>query len=81
MEKPEGLSEDELALAAGLVEMMAERAGQLPPDWTASVTRQGEPIYLFDPSLFRSRRMAEEGGPEPLRRRGIYAMPNFLTWA
>lgn len=37
----------ELAVAAGLAEMLAARAGQAPPTWTTFVPAAPEPVYLL----------------------------------
>lgn len=77
-----GLDATELALAAGLVEMMCnrERWGT-PPAWTAAVPPAPRKIFLVsaafnEPEL---RVLCERNGPEPLRRRGLLAPPDFLT--
>jgi hypothetical protein len=71
------------AIAAGIVELLAERTGQRPPAWTARVPPSPEPILLVRAAatMPRLRRACEENGPEPLRRRGILAPPEFLTAA
>lgn len=81
--RPEGLSATELALAAGLAELMAERLGQRPPGWSASVDGAPEVIFLVQAAetMPRLRRLCEKEGPLPLRRRGLLAPPEFLTVA
>ncbi len=81
--QPEGLGPKELAVAAGVAELLAGRAGQQNPPWTARVGAGPEPILLVRAASFlpRLRRLCEEEGPEPLRRRGILAPPGFLTAA
>jgi hypothetical protein len=80
---PRGLDPLGLALAAALVEMMAERQGATAPPWTSSVPAAPERMFLVRAaeSLPRLRRLCEEEGPEPLRRRGLLAPPDFLTAA
>ncbi len=80
---PIGLNETELAVAAAVVELLAERAGQTGPAWSACVAAAPEPIYLVKAALSmpRLRRLCEEEGPEPLRKRRIMAPPEFLTYA
>jgi hypothetical protein len=75
------LQGDELSVAAALVEVMASRAGQVAPRWTADVPAASRSIYLVPVTLPRSRQVSETQGPEPLRRRRIYAMPNYLAFA
>ena len=81
--RPAGLTAEELAVAAGVVEMLAERAGQSPPPWTADVPSSPRRIYLVRAaeSMPRLRRLCEREGPEPLRRRQVLAPPEFLSVA
>lgn len=78
--KPDGMEGDELAVAASLAEMFADREGHQPPPWTGEVGPASRPVYLSkmaatSPAI---RRACERGAPEPLRRRNIYAFNNFL---
>ena len=80
---PAELPEPEMTVAAGVVELLASRAGQIPPPWTAGVGAAGEPV-LLDPGLEempRSFARAKALGPEPLRRRNLLALPDFLDVA
>jgi hypothetical protein len=80
---PNGLSSRELAVAAAVTEMLAERDGQRPPAWTRSIGAELETIIL-DPGLEtmpRSFAHAKLAGPEPLRRRNLVALPDFLRVA
>ena len=79
--KPELLPPDEMAIAAGIVELLAQRSGEPPPPWTEEVLPASRPVYLVRAaaSMPRLRRTCEEEGPEPLRRRGVFAPPDFLT--
>jgi hypothetical protein len=81
--EPEGLDSLGMAVAAGVVEVLASRAGQTPPAWTARVAAAPEPIFLVRAAarMLRLRRSCEQDGPEPLRRRRVYAPPEFLTAA
>jgi hypothetical protein len=83
MGKPAGLDATGLAVAAGVVEMLAARSGQRAPEWTAAVPAAPAPLYLVRAasSMPRLRRSCEEEGPEPLRRRLVFAPPEFLTAA
>ena len=80
---PEGLSPVGRAVAAGVVEMMASRAGQEPPPWAADVPASPTTVFLVRAAetMPRLRRLCEEEGPYPLRSRRIIAPPEFLTWA
>lgn len=81
--QPEGLDPLALAVAAGIVEMMAEHLAVPPPAWTAGVPAAARRLYLVGAAevMPRLRRLCEEEGPEPLRRRGLLAPPDFLTAA
>ena len=81
--EPAGLPREETAVAAGVVELMAARAGVPPPAWTATVGPLDEPLLLV-PSARTMRRtleLCEREGPEGLRRRRVMALPNVLTFA
>src|SRR3990172_8839787 len=73
--EPRDLDPVGMAVAAALVEMMAERHGTLPPTWPSTVPAAPRRIYLVRAaeSLPRLRRLCEEEGPEPMRRRGLLA--------
>lgn len=74
-------SNRERALAAGLVELLAFRGEQAAPAWASQIGSLPEPFFVGK-RLKEMRRSAEDAklnGPEPLRRRNIYASPNFLT--
>jgi len=81
--EPRGFDASAQAVAAGVVEMLAARARQSPPSWTASVRRSPTPVFLVRAALTmpRLRRLCEAEGPEPLRRRDVMAPPDFLTLA
>ena len=72
-----------LIVAAGLVELLAERTGQLAPSWAATVGAMPEPTFLVAAAdrLLSMRQLCEEESPEPLRKRGLFAPPQYLTWA
>ena len=71
-----------LAVAAGLIELFALRAGQKPPAWTKSVGAAPEPIFLASDAIKmkRLRQLCLDESPEPLKKRQLYATPNFLTF-
>ena len=81
--RPPGLDAERLAVAAGVVELLAERFGQQSPSWTVEVGESPRRIYLVRAaqSMPRLRQLCEREGPEPLRRRRIMAPPEFLTVA
>jgi hypothetical protein len=80
---PFDLNETESALAAGLVELLASRAGQPPPSWAAAMPAAPRSLFLVRSAAImpRLRAACEQEGPEPLRRRGLLAPPDFLTIA
>jgi hypothetical protein len=83
VERPDALDDRDLAVAAGLVELLSSRGGMNPPAWTAAVGPVREAIIL-DPGLEqmpRSFAHAKSNGPEPLRRRNLVALPDFLVVA
>jgi hypothetical protein len=81
--KPQTNDSRILAAAASLVELLASRLRQAPPPWTKDVGALPEPIYLLKAaaSMKRLRELCETQAPEPLRKRGFYAPPNFLEFA
>ena len=81
--EPHDLDSTALALAAALVEMMSSRYGIQAPAWTSVVPAAPRRVFLVRAAemLPRLRRLCEEEGPEPLRRRGLLAPPDFLTAA
>jgi hypothetical protein len=80
---PVGLDATELAAAAGIAELLAERAGQAPPPWARGVPPAPAKLFLVRAaaSMPRLRSLCEQEGPEPLRRRGLLAPPEFLKIA
>jgi hypothetical protein len=80
---PAGLDRIGLAVAAGVAETLAERAGQSAPEWAHDVPELAEPFLLVRAAatMPRLRHLCETEGPEPLRRRRLLAPPEFLTAA
>ena len=81
--RPAGMDAEQMAVAAGVVELLAERSGQAPPGWTREVGESPKRIYLVRAaeSMPRLRQLCEQEGPEPLRRRQVMAPPEFLSVA
>ena len=71
-----------LAAAASLLELFALRAGQTPPPWTKEIGPLPERIYLVKAAATGSytRTLCETQAPEPLRKRGFLAPPDFLKF-
>jgi hypothetical protein len=72
-----------LAISAAILELLAARMGQAPPSWTSEIGSLPEPFFLLEAAqrMPRLRRLCETESPEPLRKRGFYAPPDFLTFA
>ena len=72
-----------LSVAAAVVELLAERTSQPIPDWTAGIGAVSEPMFLVAAAerLASMRQLCQEESPEPLKRRKLFAPPNYLTWA
>ena len=72
-----------LATAASLVELFALRVGQPAPAWTQTVGPLPEPFFLTSDALWmkRLRQLCLAESPEPLKKRRLYATPNFLEFA
>ncbi|MEK6606284.1 MAG: hypothetical protein AABZ30_01360 [Myxococcota bacterium] len=72
-----------IAVGAGVVELLAARAGHEPPPWTTLVPGAPHPVFLVraGETMPRLRRACEIDGPEPLRRRRLLAPADFLTAA
>jgi hypothetical protein len=83
LERPVELNDRELTIAAALVELLAARDGAVAPLWTASIGGQTE-LMILDPGLDempRSFERAKASCPEPLRKRNLLALPEFLQIA
>lgn len=71
-----------LGTAAALTELLAERTGQPAPEWTRSIGRVPNPTFLVKAAdrMQNLRALCETEAPEPLRRRGLFAPPDFLSF-
>ena len=72
-----------LGTAAALIELFALCQKQAPPSWTQDVGPLPEPFFLRESAekFKRLRAQCETQAPEPLRKRHLYAPPNFLEFA
>lgn len=81
---PQPQSHDEriLAIAAGLIELFAARRQQPAPSWTGQIGAVAEPIFLVQAAqqMRRLRELCLAESPEPLRRRRLYALPEYLDY-
>jgi hypothetical protein len=83
LDRPDGLDDREMLVAAAMAELLASRRGATPPPWVFTIGSAAEPVVL-DPGLEtmpRSFAHAKREGPEPLRRRNLIALPDFLDVA
>jgi hypothetical protein len=79
-QRPGDMDDQELAIAAGLAELLAQRIGAQPPAWTVAVGPRKEPL-LLDPGIEKMPRTlahAQSHAPESLRKRNLFALPDFL---
>ena len=83
VQQPEVECQFDLVIAAGIMELLAMRINQEPPAWTAQVGGLSEPYFLVSAAerMPNTRIMCEQESPEPLRKRNLFAPPQFLTWA
>jgi hypothetical protein len=81
--KPETADQNVLALSAGLAELFASRSNQQAPTWTQSIGALDEPVFLVRSAMKmkRLRELCEQEAPIPLRKRRLYAPPNYLEFA
>jgi len=81
-EKPDWSDLRLLVVQAALLELLAQRWHQTPPTWVATVGGLEEPIFLVKSALQMPnlRRLCEKNSPEPLKKRQIFATPNFLEF-
>jgi len=72
-----------LVVAAALLELFSLRTEQPAPEWTGRIGPMEQPLYLLKSAahMRRLRDLCRDAAPEPLRRRRLYAPPNYLTFA
>ncbi|GAB4577758.1 MAG: hypothetical protein Fur0022_04890 [Anaerolineales bacterium] len=72
-----------LSIAASLLELLAQRQQQAPPAWVQDIGPMPEPFYLLETALLMKhlRELCETQAPEPLKKRNLYAPPNYLAFA
>ena len=70
------------AIAASLLELLAERRNQKPPEWT-QLEGQTERFFLVAAAetMPRLRALCEREAPPMLKKRNLFAPPNFLEVA
>lgn len=72
-----------LSTAAALIELLADHQHQTPPAWTREIGPLPEPFFLLEAAehMKRLRALCETQAPEPMRKRRLYAPPNYLAFA
>lgn len=72
-----------LVVAAALLELFSLRTQQPAPEWTQHVGAAEQPLYLLKSAahMRRLRDLCLNAAPEPLRRRRLYAPPDYLAFA
>jgi hypothetical protein len=72
-----------LTMSAALLELLAERQGVPAPAWTQTAGTFPEPFYTLKSALTmpRLRARCEAESPAPLKRRNVYSLGQFLTFA
>jgi hypothetical protein len=70
-------------VAAGLIELLAERRREPAPPWASQIGAAHPPLYLVKSAqvMPRLRRLCESESPGPLRCRNLFAPPTFLEFA
>jgi hypothetical protein len=80
---PESNDRSILVIAAGLVELFAQRRREAAPDWTRGVAGLDQPFFLVRSAerMPRLRRLCETESPLPLRKRNLFAPATYLQFA
>jgi len=81
--RPNVSDERTLTASAGLIELFALRTNQEPPAWTKEIGALDKPVFLVKGALKmrRLRELCQTESPLPLRKRNLYAPPNYLEFA
>ena len=79
--QPATSSPEALVVAAALVELLAFRKHVAAPAWTVAIGGLDTPFHLLSAAdrLPRLRAWCEAEAPEPLRRRKLFAPPDYLS--
>lgn len=81
--RPATLDKRLLVIAASVLELLALRQSQTPPAWVHEVGSLDEPFFVIRAAekMQHLRQLCLAESPEPLKKRGLYAPPNFLAFA
>lgn len=68
------------AVAAAIAELIAARTMQQAPAWANQIGKLPIPIYLVEAASKspKMRARVERESPEPLRKRNVFAPPDYL---
>jgi hypothetical protein len=68
------------AVTAAIAELIAARTGQQAPTWANQIGKLPTPIYLVEAATKspKMRARIEQESPEPLRKRNLFAPPDYL---
>lgn len=81
--KPNATDLPILVVSAGLLELLAQHWNQTPPEWTREIGAMPQPFFLskYAEKMPNLRRSCETESPPPLKKRKLYAPPDFLRFA
>ena len=79
--KPDGDQSETTIVAAALLELIASRKSLTVPEWTAEVGSLAAPFHLLASAerMPRLREWCEAESPAPLKRRNLFAPPDYLS--
>jgi len=80
--KPVAARQASLVIIAALLELLAQQWRQAPPAWTREIGAMPQPFFFskYAEKMPNLRRQCETDSPLPLKKRGLYAPPDFLTF-
>ncbi len=80
--KPGEASPAALVILAGLLELLAQHWRQVPPAWTKDVGAMPQAFFLskYADKMPNLRRLCETESPPSLKKRKLYAPPDFLKF-
>jgi hypothetical protein len=81
LDQPATSSPEALVVAAALVELLASRKHVAAPAWATAIGGLDTPFHLLSAAdrMPRLRAWCEAESPEPLRRRKLFAPPDYLS--
>jgi hypothetical protein len=79
---PHTVNVELLVVSAAIIELLSIRSGQNPPDWTQTIGPAEKPIFLIKSAsnMRRLRDLCRDAAPYPLRKRRLYAPPDYLAF-